>query len=215
MRESANPMQYVKAAFALIATLLVFLVFFLLISLFRPNPQDNDTVAGQAGNRPFLACNFTNTGADEVPLYLAPYAHPLYAFYTVPAGIPYSVVSFNIPSDFIEIEVNGIVGYVDPFSGTAVGECDPSYVRYDETAITDLSVVCVFTLSTQAPVYRDASLTQAVTTRQADERFILLERSEAGFYIANTNGFSGWVHQTSGVQTGACGAIPNHETGLN
>jgi hypothetical protein len=216
MRDSSNSIQYFKAAFALIAVLVGFLIFFSVLSLFNVNSSNpNPSGATPADDVPFLACNFTNTGADAVPLYNAPYAHAHHEFYSVRAGIPYPVVSFNTDTDFIEIDVQGITGYVDPFSGMAVGECDESYIPRDERRLTDFHIVCVFTLTTSAPVFSDPSLTQQTALRQADERFILLEKSEQGFLIANSKGFSGWVNQQNGTQAGACGAIPQHETGLN
>jgi hypothetical protein len=194
MRDSSNSIQYFKAAFALIAVLVGFLIFFSVLSLFNVNSSNpNPSGATPADDVPFLACNFTNTGADAVPLYNAPYAHAHHEFYSVRAGIPYPVVSFNTDTDFIEIDVQGITGYVDPFSGMAVGECDESYIPRDERRLTDFHIAL----------------------RQADERFILLEKSEQGFLIANSKGFSGWVNQQNGTQAGACGAIPQHETGLN
>jgi hypothetical protein len=210
MRNTSNPTQYFKAAFALIATLLFFLVFFLLIAFFSPNQQGDENQTAGNYDRPFLACNFTNTGAEAIPLYNAPYAHPQFEFYTVREGMPYPVVSFNTNTDFIEIEVNGITGYVDPFSGVATGECDPTYIPRDETLLTDFNVVCVFTLSDISPVFSDPLLAQQISTRQVNERFIVLQQSELGLQIANANGFNGWVNQQSGTQAGACGAIPQY-----
>lgn len=216
MRDPSNSMQYFKAAFALIAVLIGFLVFFAVLSLFNINSSNPATSSRDtAEDVPFLACNFTNTGAEAVPLYNAPYAHFQHEFYSVSAGIPYPVVGFHTETDFIEINVNGITGYVDPFAGMAVGECDEPHIPHDTTALTDFNIVCVFTLTTNAPVFSDPSLMQQTALRQMDERFILLERSEQGFLIANSKGFSGWVNQQNGTQAGACGAIPHYETGLN
>jgi hypothetical protein len=208
--EQVNPFRYIKASAYLIFILAVLLGGFMLLSLIRLDRQE-ETRHANPTTIPFLACNFTNTGAEDIPLYNVPYADALFVNFHVPKGVPYDVRSINTVTDFIELDVNGISGYVDPFSGIATGECDSRYIPRDSTPLSDYPMACAFMVQQDTHLYHDAALTDVHRLITAGEVLTILRTHESSYYGVMANGFVGWVAQAEGTQRGACGMLPHAE----
>lgn len=204
-----NPGGYLRAALYTIIIFIIVLGGFLMISFIRLDRQDDATEVNVT-DVPFLACNFTNTGAEPITLYSVPLADPLFALADVRAGVPFVVRSIHTPTGLLLIETDrGVSGYVDPFMGLATGECDVPHVPRDETPLTDFPTVCHFTANADTTLFDDAALGASKSVLGGGEVFVLLEQSatEDRFYGEAVNGLNGWLRAEDGEIAGACGAL--------
>lgn len=208
MNDQFNPARYARAAVYIFLMLAVVLGGFLALSLIRLDRQQ-EVQRRDPTAVPFLACNYTNTGAEAVALYGAPFDDPLFQIIDVRAGIPYPVESISATTNFIRINVDGIAGYVEPFSGIVTGECDERYIPRDDRDVTDYPIVCALTLSAAAPIYTDATLSETTSEASAGDTFIITAQSDDGFFGTTIYGLSGWMLADAGERRGACGAIPS------
>ncbi|TVR21581.1 MAG: hypothetical protein EA396_07600 [Anaerolineaceae bacterium] len=208
MNNQFNPARYARASVYIFLIFAVVLGGFLILSLIRLDRQQ-EAQRRDPTAVPFLACNFTNTGAEAVALYSAPFADALFQIIDVTPGIPYPVQGINATTNFIRISVSGIDGYVDPFGGIMTGECDARYIPRDGRDVTDYPVVCAMTLSTAAPIYASDALRETVSDADAGDMFIITAQSGDSFFGTTIYGLSGWIAAEAGTVSGACGAIPS------
>lgn len=211
MNDQFNPFRYIKASVYLIIIVAVVLGGFLLISLIRLDRQE-DARRADPTDIPFLACNFTNTGAGAIVMYNAPYADEVFENFRMLEGVPYFVRSISTATDFIEVEVDGIRGYVDPFAGLTTGECGAQYIPRDPRPLSDFPTACAFIVQADAQIYTDPALTQTLASTQTGDVLTVLRAAEQSYGIVTDTGLTGWIAQSDGERRGACGALPTAET---
>jgi hypothetical protein len=207
MNNDVNPIWYTRAALYVGAFAMLLLFGFLAISLLRLERQEQ--VQAEATAVPFVACNFTNTGADSIPLYEAPYTAPNLAVSDVAPSVPYLVDHINAITGMVYIEIReGFGGYVDPFLGLATGDCDEMFIPRQDRPPTDYATVCRVQAAPDATLYDSVEAAIVLTTFPAGEPLVAIQRAEGGYIAGTLNGIEGFIRADEGTLDGACGQLP-------
>lgn len=206
MGESFNPFGYSRALLYLIGATIILLGGFLALSLIRLDRQEN--ALAEATAVPFVACNFTNTGAEPIPAYVAPFADPLYEDTTIPPSVPYPVLRVNQGYLFIEVRENS-GAYVDQFRGLITGDCD--LIEREDRPATDFPTVCRFTADAETTIYRTAALEENLDRTLPGRALVTTSQTDNAYFIATPSGLRGWVAADAGDLDGACGNVPFFE----
>lgn len=204
MSNSVNPFGFSRPVLYLAAGTLILIGGFVALSLLRVEQQQ--AAIADATPVPFVACNFTNTGAESIQVYSAPFADDIYAIDEIPPSVPYPVTRVNSGYLYIELRQN-YGGYVDQFRGLTTGDCD--VVPAEDRPATDFATVCRFTPAVDATLYRTAALEQAADRAPADVPLVVMLQSSDAYFVAKASGLRGWVPAQAGATSGACGIVPD------
>lgn len=150
-----------------------------------------------------VGCTFIVGG--DVLGYTAPFSDPILESTTLQDGAVYPVLERR--PEHLLINIRGSYNvWVDRDDGTLNGFC--TALPRNETPLQAFPTVCIFTLTGDATLHPNPALGGAGTPASTGEVFVVTRQSDTAYYVASEDGRIGWIAQSAGERTGACGAIP-------
>ena len=188
----------------IIAGMIVFLggiIFIIFISLGNNTGQEDPMMATI---EPFLACKYTNTTPQDIPIYSAPFSAEMLEMDILGDSIQLTVTKMRETHAFVIIRGN-YGGWVERDLGVLTGDCD---LPLDESPLTDFPTICFFRPTEQTTLYADTVLQSVVQSIKPTESYVIIGQTESVYQIRISSLIGGYVDKTKGLASGACGLIP-------
>ncbi|MDZ4672705.1 MAG: hypothetical protein SH821_17725 [Phototrophicales bacterium] len=189
----------------IIAGMVIFIGVAILILLSALGNTAQQTQSLQATVVPFLACRFTNTTPQNIPIYSAPFSAELLEIDVVGDSVQLTVTKIRNTHVFVIIR-GTYGGWVERDFGVLTGNCDE--FPLDETPLTEFSTVCFFRPTEQTTLYRDTTLQEAVQGLVPEGSYVIVGQTDTVYQIRISSLIGGFADKTKGLVRGACGLVP-------
>jgi ABC-type antimicrobial peptide transport system permease subunit len=189
----------------IIAGMVIFIGVAILIMLSALGNTAQQTESLQATVVPFLACRFTNTTPQNIPVYSAPFSAELLQIDVAVDSVQLTVTEIRSTHVFVILRGN-YGGWVERDFGVLTGNCDE--FPMDETPLTEFSTVCFFRPTEPTTLYRDSSLQEAVQGLVPADSYVIIGQTDNTYQIRISSLIGGFADKTKGLTRGACGLVP-------
>lgn len=154
---------------------------------------------------PFLACRFTNTTPQDIPIYSAPVSAELVEIDLMADSLQLTVTKIRNTHVFVRIRSN-YGGWVDRDFGVLTGNCDD--IPLDETPLSEFSTLCLYRPTERTTLYADSELTQPRDSLQTDGVYVITGQTQTAYTIYISELITGYADKSKGLARGACGLLP-------
>lgn len=193
---------FTRTVIAFLIILFGIIVLILMSSLGRTFEQTEEL---QQTVVPFLACRFTNTTPQTIPIYSAPFSAELLEIDGLADSQQLTVSKRRNTHVFVTIRGN-YGGWIELDFGVLSGDCEQ--VPVDETPLTSFSTVCFFRPTEQTTLYRDITLQTPVQSLEPEESYVIIAQTDEVYQIRISSLIGGYADKTKGLTRGACGLVP-------
>jgi hypothetical protein len=137
--------------------------------------------------------------------YTIPFSDPILESTAIRSGNVYAVMERR--TDYLLINISGNYNvWIDRDTGILNGFC--TNIPHNNTPIQDFPLACILTLTADADLYVNPALAGAGDPVTTGEIFVVTRQNDTAYYVGSEDGRVGWISQSAGDISGACGAIP-------